>query len=67
MPKKDPKKTKDVVEPIAEHSPQPAPATANGANGSNDDGTKDPRSSSEKPAKVSYQGDASQTVVNGVS
>lgn len=64
MPKKDHKKTKEVVEPIAEHSPQPTPATANG---SSSDGPKAPRPSSENPAKVSYKGDDSQTVVNGVS
>lgn len=65
LAKKDPKKNKEVVEAIAEHSPQSEPATANG---SNTNIAKASRSPSEKPAKVSYTGDDSpQPVVNGVS
>ncbi|KAK7889025.1 hypothetical protein WMY93_024585 [Mugilogobius chulae] len=60
MTKKDPKKNKEVVEPIAEHIPQ-SPA----ANGSSSNGSKAPPSSSETPG--SHKGDDSQTVVNGVS
>ncbi|KAM9848301.1 RNA-binding protein FXR1 isoform 1-T1 [Aulostomus maculatus] len=70
---KDTKKTKDVgqVDAIAEHSPQPAPATTNGSSNSPADSesnkaTRAPRSSTERAAKVSYEEDP-QTVVNGLS
>nr|XP_046246670.1 fragile X mental retardation syndrome-related protein 1 isoform X7 [Scatophagus argus] len=72
---KDTKKNMDVsqVDAIAEHSPPPAPATANGSNNSAADSedskaARAPRSSSERPAKVSYKGDSNlQPVVNGLS
>ncbi|XP_071342484.1 RNA-binding protein FXR1 isoform X1 [Trachinotus anak] len=75
MTTKDPKKNKNVgqVDAIAEHSPQPAPATTNGSNNNaaDSDGsnaTRAPRSSTERPAKVSYQEDSNpQPVVNGLS
>lgn len=61
------------VEAIAEHSPPPAPATTNGSNNNAADSegsnaASAPRSSSERPAKVSYKGDSNpQPVVNGLS
>ncbi|KAJ0032800.1 hypothetical protein NQD34_002881 [Periophthalmus magnuspinnatus] len=58
------------VEPIAEHSPPSAAATANGSNdsnGSNGSGSKPQRSPSETQGSVSHKGDATQTVLNGVS
>ncbi|XP_028259240.1 RNA-binding protein FXR1 isoform X2 [Parambassis ranga] len=72
---KDTKKNKDVgqVNVIAEDSPQSPPATTNGSNNSDPNGdgsntTRAPRSSTERPAKVSYKGDSSpQPVVNGLS
>ncbi|XP_041790683.1 fragile X mental retardation syndrome-related protein 1 isoform X1 [Chelmon rostratus] len=72
---KDTKKSKDVgqVDTIAEHSPPSAPATTNGSNSNAADSegsnaTRAPRSSTERPAKVSYQGDSNpQPVVNGLS
>ncbi|XP_033821660.1 fragile X mental retardation syndrome-related protein 1 isoform X2 [Periophthalmus magnuspinnatus] len=70
LPKKDSKKNKEVVEPIAEHSPPSAAATANGSNdsnGSNGSGSKPQRSPSETQGSVSHKGDATQTVLNGVS
>ncbi|XP_051803408.1 fragile X mental retardation syndrome-related protein 1 isoform X3 [Acanthochromis polyacanthus] len=75
MTTKDSKKSKDVgqVDVIAEHSPQSAPAATNGSSNSTADGegnndTRGPRSSSDRPAKVSYKEDPSpQAVVNGLS
>ncbi|XP_008282502.1 RNA-binding protein FXR1 isoform X2 [Stegastes partitus] len=75
MTTKDTKKNKDVsqVDVIAEHSPQPAPATTNGssnsaADGEGNNGTSAPRSPTERPAKVSYKEDSDpQPVVNGLS
>ncbi|KAG7231761.1 hypothetical protein INR49_010411 [Caranx melampygus] len=75
MTTKDHKKNKDVgqVDAIAEHSPQPAPATTNGssnnaADSESSNATTAPRSSTERPAKVSYQEDSNpQPVVNGLS
>uniref|UniRef100_A0A8P4G2D1 FMR1 autosomal homolog 1 n=2 Tax=Dicentrarchus labrax TaxID=13489 RepID=A0A8P4G2D1_DICLA len=69
---KDAKKTKDVgqVDAIAEHSPPSAPATTNGSNNSaaDSEGSRAPRSSTERPAKVSYKEDSNpQPVVNGLS
>ncbi|XP_020780734.1 fragile X mental retardation syndrome-related protein 1 isoform X6 [Boleophthalmus pectinirostris] len=64
MPKKDPKKNKEVVEPIAEHSPQPAPASANVSNGNS---SKTQRSPTDTQGSASHKGDANPTVVNGVS
>uniref|UniRef100_A0A668A993 FMR1 autosomal homolog 1 n=1 Tax=Myripristis murdjan TaxID=586833 RepID=A0A668A993_9TELE len=60
------------VNAIAEHSPQSAPATANGpsnkaSTGDSNSATRASRSS-ERPAKVSYQGDSNpEPVVNGLS
>ncbi|XP_040895915.1 fragile X mental retardation syndrome-related protein 1 isoform X3 [Toxotes jaculatrix] len=75
MTTKDSKKNKDVgnVDAIAEHSPQSAPATTNGSNNNAADSegsntTRAPRSSTERPAKVSYKEDSKpQPVVNGLS
>ncbi|XP_023284445.1 fragile X mental retardation syndrome-related protein 1 isoform X1 [Seriola lalandi dorsalis] len=75
MTTNEPKKNIDVgqVEAIAEHSPQPAPATTNGSNNNaadseGSDPAGAPRSSTERPAKVSYKEDSNpQTVVNGLS
>ncbi|XP_075342050.1 RNA-binding protein FXR1 isoform X3 [Odontesthes bonariensis] len=74
MTAKDTKKNKDVVqvEAITEHSPQSVPATTNGSNSVSDsagnDDTDAPRSSVEKPAKVSYKGDSDpEPVANGLS
>ncbi|XP_022597914.1 fragile X mental retardation syndrome-related protein 1 isoform X1 [Seriola dumerili] len=75
MTTNEPKKNMDVgqVEAIAEHSPQPAPATTNGSNNNaadseGSDAAGAPRSSTERPAKVSYKEDSNpQTVVNGLS
>ncbi|XP_074524228.1 RNA-binding protein FXR1 isoform X2 [Halichoeres trimaculatus] len=72
---KDTKKSKDVgqVETIAENSPPSAPATTNGSSNSSCDkeggtSTRATRSPTERPAKVSYEGDsAPQPVVNGLS
>ncbi|XP_035508614.1 fragile X mental retardation syndrome-related protein 1 isoform X2 [Morone saxatilis] len=69
---KDTKKNKDVgqVDAIAEHSPPSAPATTNGSNNSaaDSESSRAPRSSTERPAKVSYKGDSNpQPVVNGLS
>ncbi|XP_070764538.1 RNA-binding protein FXR1 isoform X2 [Enoplosus armatus] len=72
---KDTKKSKDVsqVDVIAEHSPPSAPASTNGSNNNAGDSegsnaTRVPRSSTERPAKVSYKGDSDpQPVVNGLS
>lgn len=72
---KDTKKNKDVgqVDAIAEDSPPSAPATTNGssknaANSEGGDADRAPRSSTERPAKVSYQGDSNpEPVVNGLS
>ncbi|MEQ2172438.1 hypothetical protein GOODEAATRI_021043, partial [Goodea atripinnis] len=62
------------AETIAEHSPQSAPTTTNGSNNEVSDGagnsaTQSPRSSTEKPPKVSSQRRDSnpQPVVNGLS
>ncbi|XP_039983909.1 fragile X mental retardation syndrome-related protein 1 [Xiphias gladius] len=71
----DPKKNKDEaeVDAIAEHSPQSAPATTNGSNNNAADSegsntTRAPRSSAERPAKVSYKEDSNpEPVVNGLS
>nr|XP_029137297.1 fragile X mental retardation syndrome-related protein 1-like isoform X2 [Labrus bergylta] len=71
----DSKKSKDVgqVDTIAENSPPSAPATTNGSSsnaGDKEDSspTTATRSSTERPAKVSYEGDSSpQPVVNGLS
>ncbi|XP_060890544.1 RNA-binding protein FXR1 isoform X11 [Labrus mixtus] len=71
----DSKKSKDVgqVDTIAENSPPSAPATTNGSSsnaGDKEDGspTTATRSSTERPAKVSYEGDSNpQPVVNGLS
>uniref|UniRef100_A0A7N9AZT6 FMR1 autosomal homolog 1 n=1 Tax=Mastacembelus armatus TaxID=205130 RepID=A0A7N9AZT6_9TELE len=75
MSTKDTKKNKDVgkVDAIAEHSPQSAPATTNGSNNNPADSegisaTRTPRSSSERPAKVSYTEDSNpEPVINGLS
>lgn len=75
MANKDTKKTKDVgqVDAIAEHSPPSAPAPTNGshngpANSEVSSATRAPRSSTERPAKVSYKGDSDpHPVVNGLS
>ncbi|XP_072245093.1 RNA-binding protein FXR1 isoform X3 [Leuresthes tenuis] len=74
MTAKDTKKNKDVgqVDAITEHSPQSAPATTNGSNSVSDsvgnDDTDAPRSSVERPAKVSYKGDSDpEPVANGLS
>uniref|UniRef100_UPI0037E74727 RNA-binding protein FXR1 isoform X2 n=1 Tax=Semicossyphus pulcher TaxID=241346 RepID=UPI0037E74727 len=72
---KDSKKTKDVgqVDTIAEHSPPSAPATTNGSSNNSGDNegssaTRATRSSTERPAKVSYEEDSNpQAVVNGLS
>ncbi|XP_076582171.1 RNA-binding protein FXR1 isoform X1 [Chaetodon auriga] len=72
---KDTKTSKDVgqVDTIAEHSPPSAPAATNGSNSNTGDSegssaARAPRSSAERPAKVSYQGDSNpQPVVNGLS
>ncbi|XP_029137301.2 RNA-binding protein FXR1 isoform X6 [Labrus bergylta] len=71
----DSKKSKDVgqVDTIAENSPPSAPATTNGSSsnaGDKEDSspTTATRSSTERPAKVSYEGDSNpQPVVNGLS
>ncbi|CAN9500706.1 unnamed protein product [Ophioblennius macclurei] len=73
----DTKKSKDLgqVDAIAEHSPQSAPPTTNGSSAADGEGdgagagaAKPRRSSSERPAKVSYQGDSNpQPVANGLS
>ena len=61
------------MDAIAEHSPQAAPANANGAdkNAADSDGdstTRDTRSSAERPAEVSYTEDSNpEPVVNGLS
>ncbi|XP_029355400.1 RNA-binding protein FXR1 isoform X2 [Echeneis naucrates] len=75
MPISDSKRNKDVaqVDAIAEHSPQPAPATTNGSSNNAADSessntTRAPKSSTERPAKVSYEDDSNpQPVVNGLS
>ncbi|XP_038571101.1 fragile X mental retardation syndrome-related protein 1 isoform X3 [Micropterus salmoides] len=75
MANKDTKKNKDVgqVDAIAEHSPPSAPAPTNGshnspANSEVSSATRAPRSSTERPAKVSYKGDSDpHPVVNGLS
>ncbi|MEQ2307808.1 Fragile X mental retardation syndrome- protein 1 [Ameca splendens] len=76
MNTKDAKKNKELgeAETIAEHSPQSAPTTTNGSNNEVSDGagnsaTQSPRSSTEKPPKVSsHRRDSSpQPVVNGLS
>ncbi|XP_038150961.1 fragile X mental retardation syndrome-related protein 1 isoform X6 [Cyprinodon tularosa] len=74
MNTKDPKKNKEVVEAIAEHSPQSAPPTTNGSNNEVSDGPgngadQSQKSSTEKPPKVSsYERDSNpQPVVNGLS
>ncbi|XP_078141695.1 RNA-binding protein FXR1 isoform X2 [Centroberyx gerrardi] len=73
---KDTKKNKKdmgQVDAIAEHSPPSAPATANGPSDAAGDGDGSStatasRSSAERPAKVSYQGDSNpEPVVNGLS
>jgi len=70
-PAKDSKKNKGQEDAIAEHSS--APATTNGNStkengGENSKAARAPRSSTEKPAKVSYEGDSNpQAVVNGLS
>ncbi|KAM7012918.1 RNA-binding protein FXR1 isoform 7-T7 [Tautogolabrus adspersus] len=72
---KDSKKSKDVgqVDTIAENSPPSAPATTNGSSsnaGDKEDSspTTATRSSTERLAKVSYEGDSNpQPVVNGLS
>ncbi|XP_063357226.1 RNA-binding protein FXR1 isoform X4 [Pelmatolapia mariae] len=73
---KDSQKNKEVgqVDVIAEHSPNSAVATTNGSNGAADgdgdgnNGTRAPRSSTEKSTKVSYKGESNpQAVVNGLS
>ncbi|XP_070816794.1 RNA-binding protein FXR1 isoform X3 [Chaetodon trifascialis] len=72
---KDTKTSKDVgqVDTIAEHSPPSAPAATNGSNSNTGESegssaARAPRSSTERPAKVSYQGDSNpQPVVNGLS
>ncbi|CAJ1061021.1 fragile X mental retardation syndrome-related protein 1 isoform X7 [Xyrichtys novacula] len=72
---KDTKKNKDVgqVDTIAENSPPSAPPTTNGS-GSNagvkegSSATRATKSPTERPAKVSYEGDSNpQPVVNGLS
>ncbi|XP_044054147.1 fragile X mental retardation syndrome-related protein 1 isoform X2 [Siniperca chuatsi] len=75
MATKDTKKNKDVgkVDAIAEHSPPSVPTSTNGSNNNAADSegsnaTRAPRSSTERPAKVSYKGDSDpQPVVNGLS
>ncbi|MED6242614.1 Fragile X mental retardation syndrome- protein 1 [Ataeniobius toweri] len=76
MNTKDAKKNKELgqAETIAEHSPQSAPTTTNGSNNEVSDGagssaTQSPRSSTEKPPKVSsHRRDSNpQPVVNGLS
>ncbi|XP_004562132.1 RNA-binding protein FXR1 isoform X7 [Maylandia zebra] len=74
MIEKDSQKNKDVgqVDVIAEHSPNSAVATTNGSNGAADgdgnNGTRAPRSSTEKSTKVSYKEESNpQAVVNGLS
>ncbi|XP_008336486.1 RNA-binding protein FXR1 isoform X3 [Cynoglossus semilaevis] len=71
---KEPKKNKDMgqVEAIAEHSPQPVPSTTNGPSNSTADSEAHdadgaPRSSTKRPAKVSYEDSSAQPVVNGVA
>ncbi|XP_026002682.1 RNA-binding protein FXR1 isoform X6 [Astatotilapia calliptera] len=74
MIEKDSQKNKDVgqVDVIAEHSPNSAVETTNGSNGAADgdgnNGTRAPRSSTEKSTKVSYKEESNpQAVVNGLS
>ncbi|XP_023129681.2 fragile X mental retardation syndrome-related protein 1 isoform X1 [Amphiprion ocellaris] len=75
MTTKDSKKNKDLsqVDVIAEHSPQATLAATNGSSNSTADGegnndTRAPRSSTDRPAKVSYKEDSNpQAVVNGLS
>ncbi|XP_006797859.1 fragile X mental retardation syndrome-related protein 1 isoform X4 [Neolamprologus brichardi] len=74
MIEKDSQKNKDVgqVDVIAEHSPNSAVATTNGSNGAADgdgnNGTRAPRSSTEKTTKVSYKEESNpEAVVNGLS
>ncbi|XP_047230839.1 fragile X mental retardation syndrome-related protein 1 isoform X10 [Girardinichthys multiradiatus] len=76
MNTKDAKKNKELgqAETIAEHSPQSAPTTTNGSNNEVSDGagnsaTQSPRSSTEKPPKVSsHRRDSNpQPVLNGLS
>ncbi|KAK5604930.1 Fragile X mental retardation syndrome- protein 1 [Crenichthys baileyi] len=76
MNTKDAKKNKELgqAETIPEHSPQSAPTTTNGSNNEVSDGagnsaTQSPRSSTEKPPKVSsHRRDSNpQPVVNGLS
>ncbi|XP_018542713.1 fragile X mental retardation syndrome-related protein 1 isoform X1 [Lates calcarifer] len=76
MTTKDSKKNNVVgqVDAIAEHSPQSVPATTNGSSNNNagdsegGNTTRAPRSSTERPAKVSYKEDSNpQPVVNGLS
>lgn len=52
------------IDTITEHSPVSVPASSNGSN----DGSNGARASTERPPKVSHQGDSdSQPVVNGLS
>uniref|UniRef100_A0A3P8RBC4 Agenet-like domain-containing protein n=1 Tax=Astatotilapia calliptera TaxID=8154 RepID=A0A3P8RBC4_ASTCA len=73
MIEKDSQKNKDgQVDVIAEHSPNSAVETTNGSNGAADgdgnNGTRAPRSSTEKSTKVSYKEESNpQAVVNGLS
>ncbi|XP_029003421.1 fragile X mental retardation syndrome-related protein 1 isoform X3 [Betta splendens] len=73
MTTKDTKKNKDVgqVDTIAEHSPQSVLASTNGSNNNaadSEDNNAASRSSTERPAKVSYKEDSGpQLVVNGLS
>ncbi|XP_072294315.1 RNA-binding protein FXR1 isoform X2 [Eucyclogobius newberryi] len=70
MPKKDSKKNKDVVEPIAEHSPPSAPSAPSApANDSGSNGSAAPRSPSETRGPTPRENDAAAApaAVNGVS
>lgn len=57
------------VDAIAEHSPPSAPAATNGSNNDAADSEgSNARSSTERPAKVSYKGDSNpEAVSNGLS
>ncbi|XP_028856228.1 RNA-binding protein FXR1 isoform X2 [Denticeps clupeoides] len=65
---RDLKKKKDLgqVDSISEHSP--SAAMSNGSSNKGEDSNKTPQTSTERAAKVSYQGEANkQAVVNGIS
>ncbi|CAL8306545.1 unnamed protein product [Lota lota] len=66
----DTKKNKKevLVDAIAENGPPTAPKTTNSTPSKTADKARSPKSSTERPAKVSYQGETTtQATVNGVS